>query len=333
MGNAGARTGGDAIVVSSGEDAEGEDASGMATDVEMVFGSGAERRARGGFELRFRPRRDPDRDQEYVPDEDEDDSGGSGTDAIMPSLEGGASAGPRPARRLGFAPAKRGKKSGRPGVWTNPVRLGPGMKSLPGREELRDWAKALLVGSMAGQAQHELDVVATSISAAKNIKTTEAHAVRIAIRRASASVVELTGKAEKGENPDRSAREVVFWQRGWEKRAIGLAGQVKTLAGEVHLLSADLGLNKQELEGARMKYARLEARVVAAGLYVAEPLGPAGPLSERSGPPCDGSGLSGGPPPLAPPPPVTGCRSSPAPPAASPTRAAPGEGFFAGGWG
>ena len=241
----------------AGEDSEGESPVGGVV------------RRRGGATIRA-----------AVPsDSDGDDAGGGPLDVPLPSSDGGTDGGGRP----GFVPGKRGRK---PGVWTDPKRLGPGMKAPPGRAELRNWAETMTVDVLAGQAQRELDAVAAVVGAAKHLKTTDTRAVRIAIRRASAVAAELTGRAERGENPNRLAREVVFRQGAWERRSHKLSTQVRALTDQAHSLGESLHVKDRELEFLRGKYARLETRMSLAGLDAGESeelsFRPRAPLPTRS---------------------------------------------------
>ena len=233
-------------------------------------------------------------------------------DALLPSSDDGTDGSGRP----GFVPGKRGRK---PGVWTDPRRLGPGMKALPTRPDLRNWAETMSVGGLAGQAQRELDAVAAVVSATKHMKTTDMRAIRVAIRRASAVAAELTGRAERGENPDKPAREVVFRQGMWEIKSHKLSTQVRALTSQAHTLGECLHVKERELEFLRGKYARLEARARVRGVDVTEaeamPFHPSVPLPTRAEllPSCVPPWTEAGARPEATPGPSSAARPSPLP--------------------
>lgn len=171
----------------------------------------------------------------------------------LPSSDGGASG----RRRPGFVPDKRGRKLG--------ALDGPGR-----RAALRNWAETLSVGGLAEQAQQELDAVATTVSAAGHLMTTDPRAIRIAIRCGSAVSAERSGRAERGDHPNRPAQEVVFRQVAWERRSHKLSTQWRALTNQTHSLGECLHTRDKELEFLRGKCARLETRAAMAELNVTE---------------------------------------------------------------
>ena len=133
-----------------------------------------------------------------------------------------------------------------------------------------NWAETLSVCGLAGQVQQELDAVAATISAAKHMKSTDMRAVRIAIRRASVVAAEVTCRAERVENTNRPAREVVFRQGRWEITSHKLASEVQALTDQAHSLGECLHVRKRELEFLCGKYASLETRASRKGVDVTD---------------------------------------------------------------